>query len=86
MLVEGADLPEECAILVRPDACAECPLNADNSRREVSPLLDHVFYLEQLQAAGAVFLYRDLTSFEWKALLFLKAERNRRELDRLKKR
>jgi hypothetical protein len=71
-------------IVSAPDACEECPLNPELSPVP-SPQLRHLFYLESLITAGATFHYSDLVDREWRGLLMLKAERNRRLNEELKK-
>jgi hypothetical protein len=71
-------------IVSAPDACADCLLNPDN-KPAASAEIAHLFRLESLHAAGATFLYGDLTEREWNGLLIIKAERNRRMLEDAKK-
>ena len=89
--VENDVLTTPCAWLaVDRHACADCILNPDNKPDEPtqqSPFLQHLIYLENLQAAGATFLLSQLTVEEWNGLITVKAERAReqaKEIDDMK--
>lgn len=76
-----------CRDIIRnPDACGPCKLNPANRKpqKPTSRRFAHIAYLAQMQAAGAVFHYSDLTPGEWQGLIALKAEQNKRELERIK--
>jgi hypothetical protein len=77
--------PYKCGWIVStPSYCDDCELNPFN-KPTPSPPLAHLFYLESLITAGATFHYSDLVDREWRGLLMLKAERNRRQIAELNK-
>src|SRR5262245_10535488 len=69
-------------LITAPDQCADCHLNPANKPRP-SNFLIQLMNIEAIQSAGAVFNYKDLTPVEWRGLLILKGERNRREIERM---
>jgi hypothetical protein len=78
-------LQPPCAWIVStPDACAQCALNPRN-KPVPSASLRFLYYLESLQGAGAMLHYNDLRPKEWRAMSTLKYERQRFELEQLKK-
>ena len=74
------------AILTSPSACASCPLASQEPEEPPSQQLQHLIWLEGLQAVGAQFAFDSLAMWEWEALKILKHARNEK-LDRdMKKR
>ena len=71
-------------LITSPDQCGDCQLNPMN-KPQPSNFLIQLMNIEAIQSAGAVFHYKDLTPVEWRGLLILKGERNRREIDRMRR-
>jgi len=78
-----------CRDIIRnPDACAPCLKNPNNHKVEkagLDPFINYLFWLDSRQAAGAQFMYSDLTDKEWDALLVLKSERSKYEQEKMAK-
>jgi hypothetical protein len=77
-----------CRDIIRnPDACAPCPKNPINhkvEKQDFDPFVTYLFWLDSRQAAGATFMYQDLTDHEWDALIVLKSERAKYEQEKIK--
>ena len=85
-MIPGAGYKVLCQYLITaPDQCADCHLNPANKPRP-SYCLIQLLNIEAIQSAGAVFHYTDLTPTEWRGLLILKGERQRREIQRMRTR
>lgn len=63
-------------VALDPEACGSCELNPHNKPRP-SPRLGFVLRLLSLQAAGAVFHYRDLKQADWEDILAVKTEQHK---------
>ena len=72
-------------LITAPDQCHDCQLNPQN-RAKPSVFLIQLMNIEAIQSAGAVYHYTDLTPAEWRGLLILKAERQRRQMAAMKTR
>lgn len=83
-MIQGGGYKVLCQYLITaPDQCGDCHLNPAN-KPQPSNFLIQLMMIEALQSAGAVYHYKDLTPTEWRGLLILKGERQRRDLLRLR--
>ena len=70
-------ISSECSwVALNPDACEDCQLNPYN-KPQPGPRLQFIFHLLSLQAAGAVFNYRDLKPHDWRDMLIVKREQGK---------
>jgi len=85
-MISGGGYKVLCQYLITaPDQCADCHLNPAN-KPQPSHFLVQLLNIEAIQSAGAVFHYTDLTPPEWRGLLILKGERQRREIEKMRQR